>query len=91
MDFQALAFTINEWCTARRFSRGMFYNLQKAGKGPRVHKVGDRTLISIEADREWLKQREAEAEAEIAAKAPKNAAKASAIAAAKASKARGAS
>jgi len=40
----------------------MFYKLKKLGKAPRVHYAGNKPLISPEADEEWLRAREAEAE-----------------------------
>ena len=46
------SYTINEFCTAERISRAMFYKLRAAGKGPR---------ISHEARIEWRRQLEAEA------------------------------
>ena len=43
MDMQAQ--TVEEFCQAHRISRGTFYNLLKDGRGPRVMKVGARTLV----------------------------------------------
>jgi hypothetical protein len=47
--------------------RATFYNMLRAAKGPRVMRVGQRTMISIEAAEEWRREREAEAAAEKAA------------------------
>ena len=47
------AYTVEEFCEAHRISRAMFYVLQSQGKGPRIMKVGRRTLISGEAAQEW--------------------------------------
>lgn len=55
------AYTVPEFCAAFRICRASFYNLQKAGQGPRVMRVGARVLISKEAAAEWRKAREAEA------------------------------
>jgi predicted DNA-binding transcriptional regulator AlpA len=49
----AQAQTVEEFCQAHRISRGTFYNLLKDERGPRVMKVGARTLISVEAAADW--------------------------------------
>ncbi|WP_212566890.1 hypothetical protein [Aromatoleum tolulyticum] len=36
----------------------MFYKLMKSGHGPRIMKVGTRTLISVEAAADWRRQME---------------------------------
>lgn len=41
-------------------SRSLFYRLIKAGRGPRLAKVGRRTLISAEAAAEWRERMERE-------------------------------
>ena len=55
------AFTIDEWCQRRRMSRGSYYKLRKSGKAPRLHYALTKPLISLEADAEWQREREAEA------------------------------
>jgi hypothetical protein len=55
------SFTVESWCTTRGVSRSMFYKLKGVGKAPALHYVGNKPLISPEADEEWLRQREAEA------------------------------
>lgn len=57
------AYTIPQFCDAHGFSRAHFFNLKKAGKGPREMKVGARVLISREAAEQWRRDREAEANA----------------------------
>ncbi|WP_192177681.1 hypothetical protein [Mesorhizobium amorphae] len=52
------AYTIPEFCFAHRISRATFYNLMKAGLGPRTMQVGGRVLISKEAGGDWRKARE---------------------------------
>jgi predicted DNA-binding transcriptional regulator AlpA len=54
-------FTIDEWCQKNRLSRSTFYKLKKAGKAPRLAKVLEAVRITEEADKEWVKAREAEA------------------------------
>lgn len=56
MDVQAQS--VKEFCRSHRISRGTFYNLLKEKRGPRVMKVGARTLISTEAATEWRRQME---------------------------------
>jgi hypothetical protein len=53
-----LAFSITEFCALHRISRAHFYNLVKAGLGPRVMDVGGRKLISQEAAADWRHERE---------------------------------
>jgi predicted DNA-binding transcriptional regulator AlpA len=56
MDVQAQ--TVEEFCQAHRISRGTFYNLLKDGRGPRVMKVGARTLVGTEAAADWRRRME---------------------------------
>jgi predicted DNA-binding transcriptional regulator AlpA len=55
------AWTIDEFCQAHAISRATFYNLLKRGTGPRVMKVGARTLVSETAAAEWRQQMESAA------------------------------
>jgi hypothetical protein len=53
------AFSVDEFCQRNgNFSRGTFYNLRKQGKGPRVMKVGNRTIITPEAEADWRRSME---------------------------------
>ncbi|TJW44337.1 MAG: transcriptional regulator [Mesorhizobium sp.] len=61
MNTVTAALTIPEFCQANRISRGSFYNLKKAGKAPRLMIVGNRVLISPEANAEWRLAREQDA------------------------------
>jgi predicted DNA-binding transcriptional regulator AlpA len=47
--------TIDEFCERHRFSRATFYNLRRAGRAPTVKKIGTRSIITNEAEAEWLK------------------------------------
>jgi predicted DNA-binding transcriptional regulator AlpA len=49
-----------------RVSRAFFYKMVKAGKGPRLTKLGDRTLVSAENLSDWLAQREVGPEPRVA-------------------------
>ena len=46
-------FSVAEFCHQHGISRGLFYTLAKEGRGPRMAKIGRRTLISHEAAAEW--------------------------------------
>jgi predicted DNA-binding transcriptional regulator AlpA len=47
------AYSVREFCQAHGISRALFYKLEAAGRGPRVMKIGRRTLISKVAAEEW--------------------------------------
>lgn len=52
-------YTVEEFCLDHgTISRPFFYKLLKNGKGPRLMKVGRRTLITAEAAADWRKQME---------------------------------
>src|SRR6188508_1498698 len=64
-------YSISQFCTAHgNICRASYYNMKKAGKGPREMRVGSRVLISEEAAAEWRRAREAEA-AQPTAEAPR--------------------
>lgn len=52
------AYNIEQFCKAHGLSRSSFYVMHKAGDGPRVFKVGRRTLISREAATDWRREME---------------------------------
>ena len=52
--------TIEEWARSHRLSRSMFYKLKEQGKAPREMHIGKSVRISEDADREWVRLREAE-------------------------------
>lgn len=52
------AYSIKEFCIAHRISEQMYFKLKRAGLGPREASVGNRILITLEAARDWLHQRE---------------------------------
>ena len=58
-----LAFSVPEFCEARRISRALFYLMLRDNRGPRLMKAGRRTLISREAAESWRREMEAAAEA----------------------------
>lgn len=59
------AFTVDQFCAAHGdISRAFFYKLVRAGRGPRLMKVGTRTLVSEEAAAEWRKEMERHAVSE---------------------------
>jgi predicted DNA-binding transcriptional regulator AlpA len=61
------AYTIPEFCDAYSISRSKFYEMRKAGSGPRIMKVGRRTLISVEAATAWRRRLEANSKPDVRA------------------------
>ena len=52
-------YTVQEFCAAHGgISKVFFYKLLKDGKGPRLMRVGRRTLVTTEAAADWRKQME---------------------------------
>jgi hypothetical protein len=56
--YELAAFSVFGFCIAHGLSRRKFYYMRRAGEGPRVMKCGRRTLISVEAARDWRLARE---------------------------------
>lgn len=56
--YEPAAYSIETFCRAHSISRSKLYAMLRAGEGPRLMKVGTRTLISVEAARDWRKARE---------------------------------
>jgi len=56
---QKAALTIPQFCDAHNVSRTHLYHLVNEGMGPRLMKVGRRTLISVEAAADWRRDMEA--------------------------------
>lgn len=54
------AHTIAGLCSDHHISRSFFHKLIKEGRGPRLMKIGRRTLISAEAASEWRAKMEAD-------------------------------
>jgi hypothetical protein len=53
-----LAYSVLEFCHLHNIGRATFYRLLQAGKGPRLMRVGKRTLISSESAAEWRRSME---------------------------------
>jgi hypothetical protein len=53
------AFTFPEFCAAHRITSGNLQKLLRLGLGPRLMRVGNRNLISVEAARDWRARMEA--------------------------------
>ena len=60
---EPLLYDVKTFCADARISKSMFYNLAKAGKGPRILKLGDRTLIAAEDAKTWVRSLAEEARA----------------------------
>ena len=48
--------SIPQFCEAYGISRAFFYKLRKAGKGPRVVKIGNRSMILKDDGRDWRRK-----------------------------------
>lgn len=53
-------FTISGFCQDHHISKAFLYKLIKEGNGPRIAKIGRRSLISAEAASDWLALMEAQ-------------------------------
>ena len=53
--------SIAEFCRRNGICRATFYKLLAKGQGPRIMKVGARTLISREAASDWRRRMEVDA------------------------------
>lgn len=51
-------YTVRQFCDAHHIGPTFFYDLVKTGRGPRLMKVGKRTLISVEAAADWRRAQE---------------------------------
>lgn len=60
------AYTVAQFCADHSISRTHFYQLIKDGKGPRMMKLGRRTLIGAEAAADWRRDMERETEGFVA-------------------------
>jgi hypothetical protein len=57
----SLGMSVEEFCEAYSIKTNLFYELLKAGKGPRCMLLGRRRVITHEAALAWQRAREAEA------------------------------
>jgi len=54
--------SVADFCADNGISRSLFYRLVQEGRGPRLTKVGRRTLISSDAAAEWRARLERDTE-----------------------------
>lgn len=54
----AATYDVDTFCNTHGISRALFYKLVKENRGPRLMKVGRRTLISFEAALAWRREME---------------------------------
>jgi predicted DNA-binding transcriptional regulator AlpA len=59
MQLQPRLLSIKEFCADHGISRSFFYKLIQQGLGPRLTKLGARTLVSAEAAADWRRSLEA--------------------------------
>jgi hypothetical protein len=68
------AHTIPSFCAANHISEAFYFQLKRAGKGPREIQLNKRIIITPEAEQDWRREREAETAAANATKAAAEAA-----------------
>jgi predicted DNA-binding transcriptional regulator AlpA len=56
IKYQRLGWSITEYCELLGISKGTFYNRQKDGIGPRVLKLGTRSIVTPEAHAAFLEK-----------------------------------
>jgi predicted DNA-binding transcriptional regulator AlpA len=56
--YEPAAYSVDAFCRAHSLSRSKFYEMLRSGEGPRVMKCGVKTLVSVEAARDWRLARE---------------------------------
>jgi hypothetical protein len=49
----AVAFSVDQFCQRNGICKAHFYNAVRAGRGPRLMKVGRRTLVTRQAETDW--------------------------------------
>ena len=54
-------YTIDEFCERWGFKRSTWYTMERKGKAARTMDIGSRRIITVEAEKEWSEQRQAEA------------------------------
>lgn len=59
------AFSVAQFCEGHDITKVLFYKLLKEGRGPRIMKVGTRTLISAEAAADWRREMEEGAQVSV--------------------------
>ena len=57
-QIQPSVMSVADFCQAHGISKPTYYNMKKAGQGPREMIVGRRRLISHEAAADWRRERE---------------------------------
>jgi hypothetical protein len=61
-DGERASFTLEEFRHRHKLSESQYHKLRREGRGPRLMSTGDVGVrVSIQADKEWVAEREAEA------------------------------
>ena len=55
------AYSFQEFCRLHSISRAFLYKMIKSGRGPKILKIGTRSLITAEAAAEWRRKMESAA------------------------------
>lgn len=62
MESEKLAYSVLEFAKATGLSKTFLYEQIKTGQGPRLTRVGRRTLITVEDAQNWLRSRSEDSE-----------------------------
>ena len=65
-QLQPAAYSVTQFCKIHDISNGHFYNLVNAGLGPRLMRLGSRTLITTEEAARWRAERVAASSENVA-------------------------
>jgi len=57
-SLKLLAYSVKDFCKAVGISPRMFYSLHQRSAGPKITRIGRRTLITVSAAEEWLASNE---------------------------------
>lgn len=58
MESNIEVMNVTEFCSRHSISRSLFYKSLREGWGPKIMKAGRRTLVTVEAAREWRSRQE---------------------------------
>ena len=62
-EFEQVSFSISQFCARNGISLASYYKLRKANRAPRSMVILNTIRITLEAEKDWQREREAEAAA----------------------------
>ena len=66
MDEQAMMYTVSKFLRLAGISKTTWWRLRKRGEAPKLLRLGSRYYITQESALEWMREREAQTEREVA-------------------------